>query len=144
MVTFTQNGVTVEVQLEGDEQHGLVLTATFTPLQNGYHLYSKDLPRTGINGAGRPTLLEIAPSDKGGLSAAGELAESVAAEPEIIEGFDEPFMVYPEGAVTLRLPVRRPPGIAPGTETPLSFTYMACSGANCLAPVVGKIVSVDL
>src|SRR5258708_826917 len=97
MFTFTQNGVTVEVHLEGDEQQGLVLVATYTPLQHGYHLYSKDLPRTGINGVGRPTLLEISPSDNGALSAAGDLAESVAAEPEIIEGFDEPFMVYPEG-----------------------------------------------
>ncbi len=144
MFTFTQNGVTVEVHLEGDEQQGLVLVATYTPLQHGYHLYSKDLPRTGINGVGRPTLLEISPSDNGALSAAGDLAESVAAEPEIIEGFDEPFMVYPEGPVTLRLPVSRPPGIAPGATTALAFTYMACSGGNCLAPVVGKIVSVDL
>jgi hypothetical protein len=144
MISFTQNSVTVEIRLEGDEQRGLVLAASFTPLEPGYHLYSKDLSRTGINGAGRPTLLEIVTAGSGGLQAAGELAESVAAIPEVTEGFDEPFWVYPAGPVTLRLPVSRAPGMAPGAATELAFTYMTCSGANCLAPVISKIISVNL
>ena len=70
------------------------------------HLYSKDLPITGIDGVGRPTLLEL--SFESQIKPVGELIESAPSqEPET-----EPkaLRVYPVGAVTLSLPIELPPG----------------------------------
>src|SRR5437868_7459620 len=73
--TITQNHVQVDINLEADSLGHMILAATYKPLDAGFHLYSKDLPRTGIDGVGRPTLLEVAPSS--GLQATGAVADSV-------------------------------------------------------------------
>ena len=45
------------------EEGILIVRATFSP-EEGYHLYSSSLPRNGIDGLGRPTLVEVKQSDE--------------------------------------------------------------------------------
>src|SRR2546428_330591 len=52
------------------------------------------------------------------------------------------FPVYPEGAVTLRLPVILTP--KDSATAVLSVTYMACSDRICLAPVIDKRIAVRI
>src|SRR5438552_3527953 len=59
LAEFTENGVAVEITLSQDKPGHRSLTAVFTPTDKDFHLYSKDLPRNGIQGVGRPTLLEV-------------------------------------------------------------------------------------
>ena len=58
-----------------------LLAATFTPNDPLFHVYSKDIPRGGVNGLGRPTLLELAPGSK--MQAAGPLSASAEATAKI-------------------------------------------------------------
>ena len=58
LASFTENYVSVSIQLEGNDKGEYFLSATFMPPE-GYHLYSKDIPITGVDGLGRPTLLEL-------------------------------------------------------------------------------------
>jgi hypothetical protein len=133
LASFTEYKVTVEIALEMDENGLPWLAATFTP-EEGYHLYSKDIPPEGVEGLGRPTFLELLPGSN--LEPAGELTESVAARPdEDIEG----LLVYPEGPVTLRLPVNLPEGQGWFDEQ-VSVTFMACKTGACLPPVVDRLV----
>ena len=98
-------------------------------------MYSKDLPRDGVDGLGRPTLLELVPGST--LQSTGVLTESVAAGETDLGG----LMVYPAGPVTLRLPVTLPPGDDPVDEQ-VSVTYMACGNGSCYPPVIGKIIDI--
>src|SRR5579859_5406003 len=84
--TITQNHVQVDINLEADSLGQMILAATYKPLDAGFHLYSKDLPRTGIDGVGRPTLLELPPSS--GLQPTGAVVDSVPANSVKIEGMD--------------------------------------------------------
>jgi len=137
LATFTENEVAVELALEVDATGQVYLAATFTPA-GGFHLYSKDLPRDGQAGLGRPTLLELAPDSR--LLVSGILAESVAVMPE---PGPEGLPLYPAGPVTLRLPVLLPEGDGWSEETAI-ITYMACSDYLCLPPVIGKAVIVRI
>jgi hypothetical protein len=124
--------------LEHDSRGNCLLSATFTP-PDGYHLYSKDIPVTGIDGLGKPTLLELTADSQ--ITAIGGLMESVKAqEPEF-----EPkeLLVYPRGPVTLSLPVELPSGDG-WIEEELEITYMACSASQCKPPVVAKRVLVPI
>src|SRR4051794_27288717 len=56
---FTEHGVHVDIALEQDANGRFLLASTYTPIDAHVHLYSTDLPRAGLNGAGRPTLLEL-------------------------------------------------------------------------------------
>jgi hypothetical protein len=47
--------------------------------------------------------------------------------------------MYPPGAVTLRMPVRRVPGRPLRGEAAVS--YMACGAQGCLAPVIDRRVA---
>jgi hypothetical protein len=58
LASFTENYVEVSIYLARSFEGNYHLSATFTP-PGGYHLYSKDIPVTGLNGLGRPTLLEL-------------------------------------------------------------------------------------
>src|SRR5262249_964820 len=112
------------------------LTATFTPPE-GYHLYSKDVPISGVYGMGRPTLIELTPN--GHLKAIGGLTESVGAG---VLGYGPPeLLVYPVGPVTLGLPVQLAPGDR-WVNDELKITFMACSSTLCRPPVEGKIVPI--
>lgn len=138
--SFTENFVKVELVLERDVQGHLILAGTYSPLKPDHHLYSKDLPRKGIEGAGRPTLLEI---EGGALRAAGPLAADQPVTDHPVEGFLAPFPIYPDGPVTLRLPVEKVgSGVGP-LQTRVSVTYMACSSrGRCLPPVVNRQVTI--
>src|ERR671912_688386 len=58
LASFTENYVEVSIVLEQNTSGNYLLSATFTPPE-GYHLYSKDIPITGIDGLGRPTRLAL-------------------------------------------------------------------------------------
>jgi hypothetical protein len=77
LASFTENSVAVSIWLEPGDNGSYQLSARFTP-PAGFHLYSKDIPRTGVDGLGRPTLLELPGNAK--MQATGQLTESVAAE----------------------------------------------------------------
>ncbi len=142
LASLTDSDVRVEVALEGAQAGQAVLAATFTPLEEGLHLYGKDLPRAGVGGVGRPTLLELTPASK--MQARGTLADSVAAETEVLVPDTPALAVYPPGAVTLRLAVALPAGPAAGVDDQVSVTYMACNAQGCRRPVVGKVINVHL
>ncbi|MEZ0397383.1 MAG: hypothetical protein ABWK53_13260 [Anaerolineales bacterium] len=139
LAAFSQNQVEVEIFLEIDAAGGTCLAATFTPLEDGAHLYALDLPRRGVDGVGRPTLLELPPDSP--LQALGPLTASAVASAEDASSPD--LRTYPPGPVTLHLPVALPPGAA-WTETQVSVTYMVCKGGNCRPPVENRLVTVRL
>lgn len=136
LASFTENYVEVSIRLEKDAVGQSVLSATFTP-PIGYHLYSKDIPIMGVDGLGRPTLLELTSNSH--MKAMGSLMESVKAGVPDFE--PKELLVYPRGAVTLSLAVELPPGHE-WTADEVMVTYMACSSSLCKPPVVGKIVPV--
>jgi hypothetical protein len=139
--------VHVLIQIEKTQAGGYRLFATFTPPE-GYHLYSKDIPRNGVEGLGRPTLLELPanatpPCDRcREMQPAGELAESLAAEIPTFE--PKELRIYPQGAVTLSLPVTLPTGSSVSIEDLVSVTFMACSPTGCKRPVVQKLIPVKV
>ncbi len=138
LASFTKNDVSVSIVLGHDPNGGALLSATFTPSE-GHHLYSKDIPINGLEGLGRPTLLEL--TEKSQMTALGELSESVPAEEPDFE--PKELLVYPAGAVTLSLPVQLPPG-SNWIDDEIKITYMACSAYQCKPPVEGKIVQVRI
>ncbi len=138
LASFTENYVRVSISLERNSDGNTFLSATFTP-SDGHHLYSKDIPIAGINGLGRPTLIEL-PKDSH-MKAIGGLTESVSAE---ASGYGPgELLVYPAGPVTLNLPIQLPPGNS-WIEDAVKITYMACSAYQCKPPVEGKIVPVRI
>lgn len=138
LASFTENDVAVVVSLERDSAGNYFLSGTFTPPE-GYHLYSKDIPRHGIDGLGRPTLITL--STEGRLKVSGELIESVTPQEPDFE--PKELLVYPAGAVTLSLPIQLPRKDQPVQEE-IEVTYMACSANLCKPPVEDKIVQVQI
>lgn len=136
LASFTENDVHVSIHLEQNAEGNRILSTTFTPPE-GYHLYSKDIPITGINGLGRPTLMELTSSSL--MKASGALFESIKAE--VPEFEPRELLVYPLGAVTLSMAVELPPG-QDWIEDQVKVTFMACSATLCKPPVVGKFVPV--
>jgi len=138
LASFTENFVDVSLSLERDPAGNAVLSATFTP-SDGHHLYSKDVPLKGLDGLGRPTLLELAAGSQ--MVAMGGLIESVQAQEPDFE--PKALLVYPEGPVTLRLFVELPAGNS-WIEDEVKITYMACTAYQCKPPVDGKIVPIRI
>jgi hypothetical protein len=138
LASFTANDVRVSIQLQGGQNMVPILSATFTP-PDGYHLYSKDTPLKGLNGLGRPTLLELTAESH--MQAISELMESV--EPQVPNFEPKELLVYPSGEVTLSVEVQLPPGDE-WVDDSVSITYMACSDQLCKPPVVGKIVAIRI
>ena len=135
LASFTENSVTVTINLDLDTSGETWLAATFTPVEPDSHVYSKDLPRDGVDGLGRPTLLELVPGSQ--IQAVGPLTESIPADETDLEG----LLTYPVGPVTLRLPITLPPGDG-WVEESVSVTYLTCGNGSCSPPVIGKIVSI--
>jgi hypothetical protein len=73
------------------------------------------------------------------MQSLGGLLESAPAETPNFE--PKELLVYPPGAVTLRLPIELPPGNG-WVDDVVKVTYMACSDRGCKAPVTGKLVPV--
>ncbi len=136
--TDPNNQIAVSVHLTRNLNDSIFLTAEFIP-PSGYHLYSKDLPRNGMNGQGRPTLLELPPNSR--IQSAGALTESVSSA---MVGYkpDGP-LVYPDGPVTLTLPIKLPL-VRGWVKDQISLTYMACTETDCKVPTVGKLITVSI
>ncbi len=139
LATFIENKVEVTISISSDKNGQALLLATFTPQDASLHLYSKDIPRNGVDGLGRPTLLELTAQSQ--MKAAGKLSESIAAQIPAFEPKD--LLVYPAGEVTLTLPITLPEG-NDWVDDEISVTYMACSDTGCRAPVIDKIIPVRI
>ncbi len=140
LTSFTEQFVRVDLGLECDASGKASLAARFTPTRSGFHLYAKELPRDGISGIGRPTLLELRPSNR--IRKTGPLAADRQTTILRSDILGLAFPIYPAGPVTLRQPVSisLPGPIA----AELSLTYMACSERTCLPPAIDRRVSVLL
>src|SRR5947207_8083800 len=140
MTSFGEHDFSDEITAERSRASRTWVVGTYTPSRATLHLYGKDLPRSGIHGVARPTLLELVSSAS--IRPAGPL---VADQPTIelqVAAMLLTFTVYPEGAVTLRLPVTL---TAKDSATAvLSVTYMACSDRSCLAPVIEQRIAVRI
>lgn len=130
---FTENGVTVTLSVSDWQSSKGTLTAVFTPEKPGFHLYSTDLPATGVEGVGRPTAVAVA----GALKAESKLAATAQTRTISLPGVDAPVPVYPDGPVTTTLPVR-----AEGTgEATVLLGYASCSTREgCTIPVADRPV----
>jgi hypothetical protein len=139
---FTEHGVHVDIALEQDANGRFLLASTYTPVDAHMHLYSIDLPRDGLNGAGRPTLVEL--PAQSGVHSIGQLT---ADKPVILDPFptlNTVFPIYPDGSVTLRLPIALETHDTQLDMT-VHVTYMACSSAGfCLAPVENKPIKLSI
>lgn len=128
---FDPSRVEVRIHLERSADATTVV-AEFRPLEDGLHLYGRDLPVEGIDGAGRPTRVDVVDA---GWRAIGPAQPSVDAENVTLAGFDEPFPTYPDGPVTMRQAIESTGDLDDG-RIDLSITFMACSSAGvCFAPV---------
>jgi hypothetical protein len=140
LTKFKERDVAVEIILDRDSLGVMSLAAQFTPAREGFYLYSTDLPPNGIDGAGRPTRLELIASPTMTFTGPGVADRAVIELPYPSLGVT--FPVYPAGAVTLR---RTLTFAREGqTEAELSVTYMACSSSVCMPPVEGKRFKVTL
>jgi hypothetical protein len=140
LASFTDRDVAVDIALERDSAGKTWLAGRFAPTRPGYHLYGKDLPKTGLRGIGRPTLLEVVRAP--GLRPSGALVADRAPGELKVPEIGLTFPVYPAGPVTLRQPVTLDP--AQPRDAELSVTYMACTEGTCLAPAIDRRVHVSL
>ena len=135
LATFEKNSVAVVLTYEAGEAPGTgTLVGLFTPkpTKDPLHLYSVDLKGED---AGVATTIAVRPGQS--VAAAGPLTADKATHD--LEG----LAVYPDGPVTVRLPLTVPPSAdgAP-VETTLLISYMACSAKFCLNPVIKTPVKV--
>ena len=136
------SGVKVTFKLSKGEGGDRWLQASFIPLEEGYHVYSKDLPIEGIDGIGRPTLLELSKHEA--ISGLGKLTAD-----KKVHNLTSPlnaggFPVYPDGPVTLTLPFSLKAESNATVEVEAKITYMACTKTSCNPPVEGKTVMLSL
>lgn len=139
--TVSRNGVTVTLSYRATPGSGPdtgELIATFRPNQDGFHLYSKDLPASGISGVGYP--IRAQPTQ--GLTSTGFSSASVDPVPLVVQSVGITLPVYPNGPVTLTEPVRR--FSASATTSTVLVSYAACSSSLCLPPVVNQPVAMSL
>ncbi|WP_423832852.1 hypothetical protein [Streptomyces manipurensis] len=130
---FSENGVTVVLSVSAWKGSQGTLTAVFTPEEKGFHLYSTDLPATGVDGVGRPTSVAV----DGALAAQGGLRAGAEVRSIRVPGVDSPLPVYPDGPVTTTLPVR-----ASGNgDARVLVGYASCSAEEgCTIPVADRPV----
>ncbi|WP_328965070.1 hypothetical protein [Streptomyces virginiae] len=135
--TFTENGVTVTLSVADWQASKGTLTAVFTPEKKGFHLYSTELPPTGIEGVGRPTSVDVT----GVLKTDGKLTAAADVRSISVPGVDAPMPVYPDGPVTTTLPVR-----ADGNgDATVLLGYASCSAKEgCTIPVADHPVHLRL
>jgi hypothetical protein len=138
LASFTEGDVAVTVSMVGRTRDSAWLVGRFVPTREHFHLYSKDLP---LGGLGFPTLLEVVLAD--GVKVTGSLAADQTAYDMYITYLDRSLAVYPEGPVTLRLPIVLESDRGEGPAE-LSVTYVACSVGACLKPVVDYHFSVKI
>lgn len=133
ILTFTKNHVTVVVERSEVSAKRITVTATFTP-QDGFHLYSTELPKDGIGGVGRPTRFELLATDshiklEPGMRVHPPLAQK-AAFSKTVE-----LSVFPAGPVHLTRNVNIEQTGLPTTVL-AQFSYMSCHETlGCTIPV---------
>ncbi|MGW7331426.1 hypothetical protein ACWGIU_23140 [Streptomyces sp. NPDC054840] len=134
---FTENGVTVTLSVADWHASKGTLTAVFTPEKKGFHLYSTELPLTGVEGVGRPTAVDVT----GVLKTDGKLTAAAGVRSISVPGVDAPMPVYPDGPVTTTLPVR-----ADGNgDATVLLGYASCSAQEgCTIPVADHPVHLRL
>jgi hypothetical protein len=139
LATSAENKVEVTISLTRSEDGQFILSATFTPQLLNMHLYSMEIPRDGVDGLGRPTLLEL--PEGSALKANGKLTEALSAsQPPVQPG---ELRLYPAGPVTLNLPVLLPNGNN-WVNDEIIVTYMACDEQGCRAPVQQKPIAINI
>ena len=111
-------------------------------MEEGYHVYSKDLPIEGIDGIGRPTLLELSKHEA--ISGLGKLTADKKVHNLTSPLNADGFPVYPDGPVTLTLPFSLKAESNATVEVEAKITYMACTKTSCNPPVEGKTVMLSL
>lgn len=138
--SFSDGGVRVSVTLERTGAESVEVTATLSPQRAGFHVYSLTLPDGGVDGLGVPTRLTLSPP----LVATAEVTASARPYDLRPAGLDVALPVYPDGAVTLRVPARVDAASTPA-EVHLHLAYGACSTSKgCLVPVRDHPVAVAL
>jgi hypothetical protein len=131
--------VQISVRYESTSESAGILIADFAPTAAGIHLYGVDLPKAGIDGAGRPTQLAVVDT---AWRSTGPLTASVSSQPAVLPGFDQPFPLYPDGPVTLRQAVERT-GPSDDGSIDATVTFMACTSSGlCFVPVEDHPVAV--
>jgi thiol-disulfide isomerase/thioredoxin len=134
--SFVEKGVRVDLRLDRDARGRLWIAGTFTPTQPETHLYAIDLPDDGIQGLGRPTKIALgADSD---WRAIGPLEANRSAIDDPIEALHAVLRIYPDGPVTVRLPVAPRTGAVSNRAT-VAVSYMACGNLGCLPPVQKRV-----
>ncbi len=140
-VDFPVNRVHLSASARATGATDAEVEVTFSPTVPGGHLYGSTMPRTGIDGAGRPTLVELA---SGAWSVAGPAVESVPAHEQVLPGFSAPFPLYPDGPVTLRLPIHRTSADG-GPSARVIVTFMVCTSSGvCFPPVERAVVDIPV
>ncbi|GII31959.1 hypothetical protein [Planotetraspora mira] len=127
------SGVTVVAALTTGPDGTRQVRAVFSPQKLGFHLYSMDLPPGGVSGLGVPTTVTVG----GSLRAAGSPTADSPVRNLRIEELDVDLPVYPDGPVTIAVPVRR----TGNGRAEVVVTYGACSPSSCLAPVRDRVIA---
>ena len=151
---FNKNGVNVVITLERDASSATAATlvGVFTPdpkHPQALHLYGLSLPAGGAGIATRMALPSDSPLKVRGELSADQVTHEMAG-----------LAVFPEGPVTLRLPVTlavrplqgqsasqplgqplgQPPGEGASQAVTVLVDYLACTHDSCLIPVIrGKV-----
>jgi len=142
LAEFASNGVRVVVSTESDSQGQLLLRAMFTPTEHGFHVYSKDLDPAVTGGIGVATRMELLPNAS--VRHAGRLFADTAPVTHNIKELNIRMDVYPDGPVTLRLPIQFL-GAVTNVAAQVAVSYMACkTDGVCLRPVEWQILDIQL
>jgi hypothetical protein len=95
-----------------------------------------DLTTSGIPALVVPTRLSV----RGALAATGTATADEPTQLLDIAVLGVGLPVYPDGPVTLLLPVRR----AEGATGQVVVSYGACSSSTCLAPVIDEAIPISV
>ncbi|GAA0264164.1 hypothetical protein GCM10009527_070300 [Actinomadura nitritigenes] len=125
---FTEGGVEVSVSVTDT-----AVKAVYRPLRPGFYVYSVDLPAGGVDGLGVATRLDV----RGGLTATGRSTADRPVRTLVLPSLGVSLPVYPDGPVTLSLPVRKT-----GRSAEVVISYAACSSGTCLPPVTDHVTRV--
>jgi hypothetical protein len=134
--------VEVKVDSAWADDNLLVLRAEFKPDDSAFHLYGSELPRSGVNGVGRPTLLEVSKPQE--FHEIGKLASSKDPILKVNDILNLIYPVYPDGTVILYLPLRVKDVPRTNLSIPIKLTYMSCSEKTCNVPIESAEETIDV